>query len=200
MAARPASAENAELLMGRRPFVAIGPFVSADAIFPGSFNPLHHGHRQIVEVAQSLLRRPVAFELSAVNVDKPPLDQEEIERRVAQFEKGDTVLLTCAPTFVAKAQLFPGATFIVGADTVLRIGALRYYNQDPQARDRAIASLTDAGCGFLVFGRKLGDEFLGADDLNLPPELRKLIRPVPEELFRCDVSSTELRRQRSNPP
>lgn len=146
-------------------------------------------------VAQAVLGRPIVFELSAANVDKPPLSVLEIQRRLAQFDPIETIAVTSAPTFLAKARLFPGATFVVGADTLCRVGALRYYNHDPALRQDAIEVLRAAACQFLVFGRKQGDAFLSADDLDLPTALRELCRTVPEREFRCDVSSTELRKK-----
>ena len=44
------------------------------ALLPGSFNPLHLGHREMLAVAG----RPAAYELSVTNVDKPPLPEGEI--------------------------------------------------------------------------------------------------------------------------
>src|SRR5918911_1609466 len=43
------------------------------ALLCGSFNPLHAGHLKLAEVARIRLGVPVAFELGAVNADKPPL-------------------------------------------------------------------------------------------------------------------------------
>ncbi len=184
-----------ELVFGDGEPVGVGPATrEAPALFPGAFHPIHDGHRGMAEVAQRKLGRPIQHELSVRNVDKPPLDFTEIEDRLAQFRAGEPVWLTAAPTFVEKARLFPGATFVVGLDTVVRIGAARYYGDSQPARDAAIAELARLGCGFLVFGRKAGDRFETLADVELPPALRKLSREVPEAEFRADISSTELRR------
>jgi hypothetical protein len=163
------------------------------AILAGAFNPLHAGHRQMAEAARGILHCDVAFEISIHNVDKPPLDFIEIDRRLRQFA-ADAVWLTGAPTFVEKTALFPGATFVVGVDTMERIGAERYYGS-PQALAAAIDAMAERGCRFLVFGRVAEGRFRTLDDLQLPSELARLCRGVPESLFRQDVSSTELRRQ-----
>ncbi len=189
-----APADMQDLLAGRtsvvRPLSAQG--ASPRAIFPGAFDPLHAGHRKMAAAAQQMLGCDVAFEISIDNVDKPLLDFIEIDCRRRQFSGRDAVWLTRAGTFVKKAQLFPGATFVVGADTIERIGHQRYYG-DQAALDAAIESIAADGCRFLVFGRVTDGRFRTLDDLRLPETLARLCREVPENTFREDVSSTQLR-------
>src|SRR5262249_6541814 len=90
-------------------------------LFPGSFNPRHEGHALLARVAEEVRQQPVAFEISVTNVDKPPLTGETVRRRLAQFAWKSPVELTRAPTFVEKSRLFPGTTFVVGADTAERL-------------------------------------------------------------------------------
>jgi hypothetical protein len=166
--------------------------VPSTAIFPGAFNPLHDGHRRMAEIATQLLGVPVDFEISIENVDKPPLDFTEMEQRATQFA-GQTLWFTRAATFERKADLFPGATFIAGTDTIRRIADPRYYGNDPAGAATAIARLAASGCRFLVFGRAAAGRFQSLRELDLPETLSKLCREVPEEQFRADLSSTELR-------
>lgn len=56
----------------------------------------------------------VAFELSAFNVDKPPLSDDAILDRAAQFAGKFSCIFTNAPTFIMKARLHPNTTFILG--------------------------------------------------------------------------------------
>src|SRR5947208_570464 len=100
------------------------------ALLPGSFNPLHHGHTGLAAAAAAHLGVPVAFELSLANVDKPELDPDEAARRVAQFAGVGPVWVTRAATFAAKADLFPGAAFVLGWDTAARLIDPRYYAAD----------------------------------------------------------------------
>lgn len=186
-----------ELLLGERTHVAY-PDQAANAassqpiLFPGAFNPIHAAHQRMAQIAAEQLGHPVTFELSIANVDKSPLDFLEIADRLEQLA-GQRVLLTRAPRFVEKAQLAPGCTFLVGADTIARIGDPKYYAGGSSQRDAAIAAIADAGCRFLVFGRALKSSFETLEGLDLPPQLRDICQQIPESVFREDLSSTELR-------
>jgi nicotinamide mononucleotide (NMN) deamidase PncC len=184
-----------ELMLGERDVVAGNAHDQAPrAILSGSFHPRHAGHVEMMRVAAERLGVQPAYEISIINVDKPPLDYTSIDERVRQFVD-EPYYLTRAPTFVEKAALFPGATFLVGADTIVRIGLPKYYGDDPAARDAAIASIAAHDCRFLVFGRVAGQDFQTLDALSLPPALRALCDQISEHEFRADVSSTMLRQQ-----
>lgn len=161
-------------------------------IFPGAFNPWHQGHRRMAEFAEKRLGKPVQLEISLENVDKPPLDFIELQQRTAAIAER-TVWLTRAPTFVRKAHLFRGATFVVGADTIERIAEPRYYGDSADTCRAAIAELVSLGTRFLVFGRLAHGKFETLSDLPLPHELRVICDGVSEQEFRDDVSSTALR-------
>jgi nicotinic acid mononucleotide adenylyltransferase len=164
-------------------------------IFPGSFAPLHDGHKEMAALAVARIGKSVHYEIAVRNVDKPPLDFVEIDQRVKQFPDPARVLLTTAPTFAEKARLFPRATFVVGADTIRRIGEPRYYNNQIAVMVRAIEAIAVAGCRFLVFGRvNSSGTFATVDRLQLPAALAALCDEVPESDYRRDLSSTELRR------
>ncbi|MDA1049506.1 MAG: hypothetical protein O3C40_03375 [Planctomycetota bacterium] len=167
---------------------------SVQAVLPGAFNPLHDGHRKMARIAAASLGVPVAFELSIENVDKPPLDIDAIEQCLSQFGNEQTICLTRAATFVQKVQLFGTVSFVVGADTMLRIADVRYYHNDTARRDRAVEKIVETGSRFLVFGRTMGDRFHTLSQLNIPEPLRGVCREVSEEEFQHDISSTEIRR------
>ena len=128
-----------ELLAGEVRWLVRHPDGSMDAegnappvLLPGSFNPLHTGHREMMEAAGQATGQPRAFELSVTNVDKPPLEKAEILRRLAHFGPVDTVVLTRAETFQKKAALFPRNVFLLGWDTAIRLVAPRYYGGEAE--------------------------------------------------------------------
>jgi hypothetical protein len=187
-----ALAEWTELLLGQRQFIS--PTDKTPIILPGSFNPLHTAHKRMAEIAEKRYGLPVTFELSITNVDKPALDFVELADRLAQFPDRQ-VLLTRLSTFVEKAKISPGSTFVVGIDTMVRIANPTYYGGDTVLRDAAIESIAKrSGCRFLVFGRVMDGEFRTLSEIELPTALRDICEEVPATVFREDVSSTELRR------
>jgi hypothetical protein len=166
-------------------------------VVPGAFNPIHTGHWGLAEVAAKLTASAAAFELSVTNVDKPPLGPDEVRRRLAQFAGRAPVWLVRAPTFAEKARLFPGAAFVVGADTAERILAPRYYRDSAEEMGRALGEIRRHGCRFFVAGRAGADgRFAELHHLDIPPGHRDLFVAIPAEAFRVDVSSTALRAER----
>ena len=195
-----------DLIEGRVDSVTIRPdgAMLADAgftggVLAGSFDPLHDGHRALARAAAGILEAEVAFELSVLNVDKPPLTRAEADRRAAQFAGDATVVLTRAPAFRDKARLFPGCAFVVGWDTAARLPEPRYYGGDEAEMGRALAAIHHLGCRFLVAGRVHDGAFRSAAGIRMPEGLEGLVTPIPEQAFRCDVSSTELRLAASKP-
>ena len=177
------------LVEGRLDQVSTAPHDGV-LLFPGSFNPLHDGHRRMLAIAEQRLERPGAYELSIENPDKPLLDYFEIRARLEQIEQ--PVWLTRLPTFVEKARKFPGATFVVGTDTLKRIADPRYYG-GPRERDGQLTEMLERGVRFLVFGRLLDGDFQALGDQALPDPLMDACSGVDEADFRMDLSSTEIR-------
>jgi hypothetical protein len=164
-------------------------------VLAGSFNPLHDGHLALARVAEDVLRAPAAFEVSVINVDKPPLAAAEVRARLAQFAGRARVELTRAPTFLEKSRLFPGATFVVGADTAERLVAKRYYGDDARMA-AALREMADRGCRFLVAVR--ADDtgrVRSLADVAVPPAFTHLFAAIPEGRFRLDSSSSAIRRR-----
>lgn len=163
-------------------------------LMPGAFNPIHHGHRGMATAAARLTGLSPAFELSVLNVDKPPLTAEAIRQRLHQFAWDVPLWLTRAPTFAEKASLFPGTIFVVGADTAARIVSPRYYDHNEEQMAKALNHLCGQGCRFLVAGRvDASGRFLCLGDLPIPPVFRELFAEIPEGEFRLDVASSSIR-------
>ena len=161
-------------------------------LLPGSFNPIHVGHREMMAAAAMMTGKPGAYELSVTNVDKPPLEKGEIQRRLGQFNTGDTVVLTRAETFRKKAALFPGRVFVQGWDTAVRLVAPRYYGGEAEMM-LALAEMMAGGAKFVIAGRANDDAFRTLADVDIPAGFAPMFTEMPEKDFRRDISSSELR-------
>ncbi|HEY1259802.1 MAG TPA: hypothetical protein VGF34_11180 [Stellaceae bacterium] len=166
-------------------------------LFPGSFNPVHDGHVLLARVAEELRQQPLAFEISVTNVDKPPLEGETVRRRLAQFAWKAPVELTRAPTFLEKSRLYPGTTFVVGADTAERLFGPKYYGDDEALMHAALEEIANAGSSFLVAVRiDASGRVRALGDIPVPPRYADLFTAIPEHRFRLDASSSEIRARR----
>ena len=171
----------------------------ANGVLSGSFAPIHEGHQKMAEHATNSKKLNITFELAIQNAEKPPLDQFEIwERSQQDFGVGGemAVALSNAATFEEKSSLFPGTTFLVGFDTLVRIADQAYYN-GIRHRDQAIENIAKRNCRILVYGRKLVmdglEDFWQGNQPGLLKDLADLCEWVPESEFRQDMTSTEKR-------
>lgn len=169
------------------------------ALYPGSFNPPHAGHIEIARLAAERLETPVELEISARNVDKPPIDALELTRRLDALEKiapDLPVWLSKAPRYIEKALVFPNASFIMGTDTILRLADPKYADASTERRDAILVKLQELHVSICVFARKVEGKIIPIEELEreLPEPLIEICDFVPEDVFLNDASSTEIRK------
>jgi len=168
-------------------------------VLAGSFDPLHEGHEELARVAEENLGADVTFELSIANVDKPLLEETEVRRRIAQFAGKGSVVITRAATFIEKARLFPGCTFVIGWDTAMRLVDPRYYGGSVPEMVGSLTEMRRLRCRILVAGREQDGVFHTLENVPVPADFVEMFTPIPEEAFRHDASSTRLRVSGSRP-
>ena len=169
----------------------------------GSFRPLHRGHRTLLNVGLNISGKNLTpcFELSVTNVEKPEIAVAELQTRVAQFtEPDDTVLVTRAATFLEKARLVPGSTFVIGYDTAIRLFDDRFY-PDSHADSPSISAMSELrnlGSSFIVGGRRDAEgRFRTVRDVEVPAGFESLLLEIPEHMFSDPISSTQIRERKT---
>lgn len=189
-------AGEAEVLeLGLEGGFSLNPVRRDRLLFPGSFNPLHQGHEGLAQAAAGRSGRVAALELSVENVDKPPLAYEEVLRRLEALQGRYPVVVTRAPIFAQKACLFPGCWFSVGVDTAFRLVDPKYYRGGSAEMEQGLAQMLALGCCFLVAGRLLEGRYQTLEEVSVPTRWRPLFLGIPEDAFRADISSSQLRAQ-----
>ncbi len=166
------------------------------SIIPGSFNPLHTGHKQLAKLIGEMKGSTVDFEISIYNVDKDNMTMEDVNQRILQFIGVGTIIISKSKTFVEKSTYFKGCSFVVGWDTAVRILDAKYYNNNFKTGLAALDSIRKNRCEFIVVGRldEFGN-FRNAKDISIPDGYEDMFIMIEEEKFRSDISSTDFRIQ-----
>jgi len=172
--------------------------------FPGAYNPLHRGHTESAEACmcklqigtQGLADRKLVYSTTVNPVHKASLTPAEMLQRAVMMRGKDFVLTENDPLYVDKARKFPGAWFVMGADSMDRM-------LDPkwgQPVKRMVVEMAQLGCHFLVPGRLVpmpdgSQEYMTCDMVREKHEkdLGGMYDHFHEVNFRLDISSTELR-------
>lgn len=155
--------------------------------------------------AGKMVRAECVFLLSTYNADKGEITQEEIDKRVRQFDNlGRSYILTSKSTFVAMATYLRNKKrvhwlepiyFVVGIDTILRVGDVKYVFNSQYELATVIERFHSLNVRFLICDR--GGLTFGELPGRIPSRLLERCQPC-EGYYDGGESSTAIRESASN--
>lgn len=167
------------------------PSPETHLIYPGSFAPLHYGHEQVAEMAETMTGKKVIFQLTAKHPTKGEIPEPELAARMRQFShRWPALILKNEGLYIEKARALPGYGFLIGADAVLGLLDPKYYG-GRQGLMAILKEFNDLGTRFYVVGRMVDGAYLALEDIPVPERYRHLFQAVSG---RWDVSSSEIRK------
>jgi|GEM_PF-4597409 len=156
-------------------------------LFPGSFNPLHFGHFEIIKFIEKYFKKEVILEISNTNVDKETVDQDLMLKRINSLLGFKKLLIsTDCKLLFEKAQRYE-LDIVIGADTLKRLFMLKYYNNKNDLQ-KGLDNCKKLGLKFIVFDRNLE-----LDSFKIPKKYEELFH-ILNFNFDNKISSTMIRK------
>lgn len=165
--------------------------VQGGMCLPGSFDPMHFGHREMAKEAERYSDCRVFYNITATSPHKGNLTTAQLLRRASQFRLEDRELLLTRndPLYIDKARNMPNMSFVMGADTAVRFLDPKW-NQE-QTVEQMLEEFQELGTYFFVNDRKNKEGVLQTlEDAHVPDRFRSLFFRVPGH---WDISSSQIR-------
>lgn len=160
----------------RQPFLVlpdqtiVNPFVyphveRCSILIPGSFNPLHEGHKHIYQRWSGWDHSHAVFEISINRRDKEPLGSRELQCRLDQFIGYAPVLVTNCSQMMAKVGLFRFRPMVcIGIDTAERM-----------IEDHTALGVQGINASFMVHDRIINNVRHSLDQLpHIPTNMQRI--------------------------
>lgn len=161
------------------------PDAKVDAIFPGAFNPPHHGHFGMAKGFFDVAHLEATFHITAVTPHKALLTVADMLQRAKMLEGHQRMFTRNDPLYVDKAERFPTRPIILGGDALERMLDPKW---GPTPAELSNAFARTGTHLYVPETRLMGGRELKTSDLTLPPGL--VVKLIPG---RWDISSSELR-------
>jgi hypothetical protein len=164
---------------------------------PASLNPIHDGHRELAQTAESvcvgfLSDGGCKYLISTLSPHKGEMTLQEMLFKAGMLRAEKTFrdfeFTKNEPLFLDKARKRPNSIFIIGADTMERF-------LDPKWGPNPIELLKELNglqTTFLVMGRVIDGIFKTVNDIDVPEDYKHMFVPMDG---RVDISSTEIRQK-----